>query len=133
MGECSSAVARSEINTELTDVRDNTEIWGHRYGGQERRYSFSLATALQKLAGTFRKRLRSGLSIADKEQVANQGTQDAQAYSLYLKGRYAWNNRTRGEVEKGDFLFQSGHSKRSRLCSGVFRPGGCLIPGATKL
>jgi tetratricopeptide (TPR) repeat protein len=43
--------------------------------------------------------------------VTNQGTQDAQAYSLYLRGRYAWNNRTLGELEKAISYFNQAIEK----------------------
>ena len=84
-----------EISAELTDVRDNTEIWGHRYAGK----SANLISLQQQIAGDIAGRLRSTLSPADKQQVTNQGTRDAKAYSLYLKGRYAWNKRTYAALE----------------------------------
>ena len=79
-----------EIRTELTDVRDNTEIWGHRYTGK----SANLISLQQQIASDIAGKLRTTLSPAARQQVINQGTQDANAYSLYLKGRYAWNKRT---------------------------------------
>ena len=84
-----------EISAELTDVRDNTEIWGHRYTGK----STNIISLQQQIAGDIAGKLRSTLSPADEQQVTNQGTQDAKAYSFYLKGRYAWNKRTRGTLE----------------------------------
>jgi TolB-like protein/Tfp pilus assembly protein PilF len=84
-----------EISTELTDVRDNTEIWGHRYTGK----SANLISLQQQIAGDIAGKLRSTLSPAARQQVMNQGTQDTKAYSLYLKGRYAWNKRTRADLE----------------------------------
>jgi TolB-like protein len=84
-----------EISAELTDVRDNTEIWGHRYTGK----SANLISLQQQIAGDIAGKLRSTLSPAARQQVMNQGTQDAKAYSLYLKGRYAWNKRTRADLE----------------------------------
>jgi tetratricopeptide (TPR) repeat protein len=56
-------------------------------------------------------KLRSTLSTADRQQVTNQGTQDAEAYSLYLKGRYAWNNRTPGELAKAISYFNQAIAK----------------------
>jgi len=79
-----------EISTELTNVRDNTEIWGKRYSGK----SADLVSLQQQMAGDIAERLRSTLSSADKEQVTNQGTSDPEVYSLYLKGRYAFNHRS---------------------------------------
>jgi TolB-like protein len=84
-----------EISTELTDVRDNTEIWGHRYAGK----SANLILLQQQIAGDIAGKLRTTLSPADQQQVTNQGTRDERAYSLFLKGRYAWNKRTRTALE----------------------------------
>jgi TolB-like protein len=85
-----------EISTELTDVRDNTEIWGHRYTGK----SANLISMQQQIAGDIAGKLRAKLSSAERLHVIRQGTQNPEAYELYLKGRYAWNNRTYSELEK---------------------------------
>jgi TolB-like protein len=84
-----------EISTELTDVRDNTEIWGHRYAGK----SANIISLQQQIAGDIAGELRSKLSRSERQQIIRQGTQSAVAYDLYLKGRYAWNNRTRASLE----------------------------------
>jgi TolB-like protein len=78
-----------EISAELTDVLDNTEIWGHRYTGK----ASNLISLQQQIAGDIAGELRSKLSRSERQQVISQGTQDAEAYNLYLKGRYAWNQR----------------------------------------
>jgi TolB-like protein len=96
-----------EISAELTDVRDNTEIWGHRYQGKRA----DLISLQQQMAGDIASRLRSSISTADREQVTNQGTQDAAAYSLYLKGRYSWNNRTNSELQKAISYFNQAIAK----------------------
>jgi TolB-like protein len=84
-----------EISAELTQVRDNTEIWGHRYTGKRA----DLILLQQQMAGDIAGKLRSSLGTAERQQAANEGTQDAEAYSLYLKGRYEFNNRTMARLE----------------------------------
>jgi TolB-like protein/Flp pilus assembly protein TadD len=96
-----------EISAELTKVRDNTEIWGHRYTGKRA----DLVSLQQQMAGDIAGNLRSTLSPADRQQVANQGTQDAAAYALYLKGRYAWNTRTLGNLQKAISYFNQAIEK----------------------
>jgi TolB-like protein/Tfp pilus assembly protein PilF len=78
-----------EISAELTNVRDNTEVWGHRYSGKRS----DLVKLEEQLAGDIAHELRSTLTTNDKLQVTRLGTQDPEAYTLYLKGRYAWNQR----------------------------------------
>jgi TolB-like protein len=96
-----------EISAELTDVRDNTEIWGRHYQGKKA----DLISLQQQMAGDIAGQLRSSISTADRQQVTNQGTQDAEAYSLYLKGRYAWNNRSYRELQKAISYFNQAIAK----------------------
>jgi serine/threonine protein kinase/tetratricopeptide (TPR) repeat protein len=79
-----------EVSAELTDVRDNTEIWGQHYSGK----SAEIISLQQQIAGDIADRLRSKLSTSEKQLVAKQGTQNPEAYEAYLKGRYYWNKRT---------------------------------------
>jgi adenylate cyclase len=90
-----------EISAELTDIRDNTEIWGHRYTGKRA----DIILLQQQMTGDIVGQLRSTLSPVAREQVTNQGTRDAEAYSFYLKGRYAFNNRTLERLETALSLF----------------------------
>jgi eukaryotic-like serine/threonine-protein kinase len=83
-----------QINTELTNVRDNTQLWGEHYS----RKSADLVSLQQQIAGDIAEKLRSRLSGAEKQKVTRQGTQNPQAYELYLRGRYSWNNRTPTDI-----------------------------------
>jgi len=52
----------------------------------------------QQIAGDVAEKLRSKLSVSERQQVTSQGTQNPEAYELYLRGRYAWNKRTPSDV-----------------------------------
>ncbi len=95
------------ISAELTDIRDNTEIWGHRYTGN----SANLISLQQQIAGDIATKLRSTLSSSERQHVMRQGTQNAEAYELYLKGRYAWNRRTRPDLEAAISYFNQAIDK----------------------
>ena len=84
-----------EVRAELTNVRDNTEIWGKRYAGK----MSGLIQLQEQIAGDIAERLRSTLSSADRQLVTRQGTQNMEAYTLYLKGRYGWNRRDRASLK----------------------------------
>src|SRR5579863_2125407 len=84
-----------EVSAELTDVRDNDEIWGQRYSGK----SADMIPLQQQIAGDLAQQLRPKISRSQKQQVARQGTQNPEAYDLYLKGRYAWNKRTYADLQ----------------------------------
>jgi tetratricopeptide (TPR) repeat protein len=79
-----------EVSAALTDVRDNTEIWGQHYSGK----SADIISLQQQIAGDLAEKLRSKLSSSEKQQVTKQGTQNPSAYELYLKGRYYFNKQS---------------------------------------
>jgi serine/threonine protein kinase len=96
-----------EVSAELTDVRDNTELWGQRYSGK----STEIISLEQQIAGDLAAKLRSGMSNSAKQLVTRQGTQNPEAYELYLKGRYAWSKRTPGDMEKAISFFNQALAK----------------------
>ncbi len=96
-----------EVSAELTDVRDNTEIWGQHYSGK----STDIISLQQQIAGDIAEKLRSKLSTSEKQQVTKQGTQNPEAYELYLKGRYYWNKRTASDIATAISYFNQAIAK----------------------
>ena len=96
-----------EVSAELTDVRDNTEIWGQHYSGK----SADIISLQQQIAGDIARKLRSKLSTSERQQVTKQGTQNPEAYELYLRGRYSWNKRTAADFETAISYFNQAIAK----------------------
>jgi TolB-like protein/tetratricopeptide (TPR) repeat protein len=96
-----------EVSAELTDVRDNTEIWGQHYSGK----STGLISLQRQIAGDVAEKLRSKLSASERQQVAKQGTQNPEAYELYLKGRYYLNKLTGPDVATAISYFNQAIAK----------------------
>jgi eukaryotic-like serine/threonine-protein kinase len=96
-----------EVSAELTNVRDNTEMWGQHYSGK----SADIISLPQHIAGDIAEKLRSKLSSSEKQQVTKQGTQNPEAYELYLKGRYSWNKRTTADLETAISYFNQAITK----------------------
>ena len=51
------------------------------------------------------------LSDSEKQQVSKQGTQNPEAYALYLKGRSYWNKRTLSDLETAVSYFNQAIAK----------------------
>lgn len=56
-------------------------------------------------------KLRSKISSAEKRQLTEQGTQNPEAYELYLKGRYYWNKRTGNDLRSAISYFNQAIGK----------------------
>jgi len=96
-----------QVSAELTNVGDNTQLWGEQYT----RKSTDLISLQQQIAGEIAEKLRSKLSGAEKQQVTKQGTQNPEAYELYLKGRYYWNKRTGPDIKTAISYFNQAIGK----------------------
>jgi serine/threonine-protein kinase len=78
------------ISVELVDAANNKIIWGEQY---ERKMSDLLATQ-REIATTITEKLQLKLSGENAKGITKKYTESNEAYQLYLKGRYLWNQRT---------------------------------------
>ena len=96
----------SELNieTELVNVATGAQLWGERYTR-----SVNDAASLQAdITREVARQLRPQLSGTARQDLAKIGTKDAEAYQLYLKGRYHLDRWTEKEVNAAvEFFDQS--------------------------
>jgi serine/threonine protein kinase/TolB-like protein/Tfp pilus assembly protein PilF len=96
-----------QVSADLTNVQDNTEIWG----GQYERKAADIISLQQQIAGDIAGKLRTKMTGAEKEQVGRQGTRSPEAYQLYVKGRYYWNKRTAADLNMAISYFDQAIDK----------------------
>ena len=94
-------------SAELTDTRNNNELWGQHYSGK----SSEIIALQEQIAGDIAAQLHSGLSTSEKQQVTKQGTQNPEAYELYSKGRYAFGRRTSADLQAAASYFNQAIAK----------------------
>ena len=92
------------ITAQLTSTDDGRLLWSQRYD----RKLADVFTIQDEIAGTIVSTLRATMFADLSEHIPKRYTQNIQAYGLYLKGRYAWNKRTReGVAEAIEFFEQA--------------------------
>jgi serine/threonine-protein kinase len=101
-GTVRRAGSQLRITAQLTSTEDGTLLWSQRYDRQ-----MADAFAIQdEIARTIVDTLRA-TSFADLvAPPVRHYTENATAYSLYLKGRFEWNKRTQEGVAAGIRLFE---------------------------
>jgi serine/threonine-protein kinase len=72
------------ISVELNDVRDSKQLWGDKY---ERKLADMLSVQ-REIAREITNNLRPTLSGVDQSRMDKQYTANAEAFQLYLKGRF---------------------------------------------
>lgn len=92
------------LSVELIDAPTENTIWGNKY---ERKAS-DLVVLQTEVARDVSSKLKSKLSGADVAKVEKSYTTNAEAYQLYLKGKFFWNKRTGESLKQAvDFYNQA--------------------------
>lgn len=89
------------ITAQLIDCEHGYHLWSERYD-REMEDVFAIQ---DEVARAIVETLKPKLGEVE-ETIVKPGTDDVEAYTLYLRGRYHWNRRTAAELEKGIELFR---------------------------
>ena len=95
------------VSAELIDTRNNRSLWSDQY---DRKLSDAL-NVQREISSEISTRLREKLTGEQKKRLSKDGTNDPEAYQLYLKGRYYWDKRTPESLAKSKDYFQQAIDK----------------------
>ncbi|MGE5717246.1 MAG: TPR end-of-group domain-containing protein, partial [Acidobacteriota bacterium] len=91
------------VQAELVDVGTGFRLWGARY---ERPMRDVLAIE-EEISREICEHLRFKLSAPERRKVARKQTENAEAYQLYLKGRFSWNKWTPDGIRSAIRFYES--------------------------
>ena len=94
-GRVSEHADQFSLSLELVDAQAETVIWS----GQYRRLKRDLASVQSEIARDVSDKLRQKFTDEHHERLAKRQTNNAEAYQLYLQGRYHWNKRTKESLK----------------------------------
>ena len=86
----------------LVDAQTGNQIWGEPYN----RKMIDLVSLQSEIARDVSQKLKTKLSGADEQKLTKNYTENAEAYNLYLQGRFYSNKRTAKDVWKSVEYFQ---------------------------
>jgi serine/threonine protein kinase/tetratricopeptide (TPR) repeat protein len=92
------------ISAEFVDAEHDRVMWSKQY-----QWKLADVPNIQsEITQDITQNLKMNLTGADKSRIALRSTQNSEAYQLYLQGRFYWNRRTAGGVNKAiDFFEQA--------------------------
>ncbi|MFN0112784.1 MAG: protein kinase domain-containing protein [Blastocatellia bacterium] len=114
------------VSAELVDASNGRQIWNDNF---TRRTSDLLALQeeiAQKLAGKLSPRFAQGQSAS----LADVGTKNSEAYELYLKGRFYWNQGTPEALKKADEFFEAAAGMDSKYAEAFAGCAACHAVGS---
>jgi TolB-like protein len=95
------------VGAELIDVGKDSQLWGDQYSQK----LSDILDIQEQISKAIADHLKIELTGAEQQQLAKRGTENAEAYQLYLRGRYFWNKRTPEGVKQGLAYFQQAIEK----------------------
>ena len=90
------------LSAELVRASDNSHVWGEEY----RRKVSDILPLQAELARTITEKLRLRLSSEQQQRLLKQGTQNPEAYALYVRGRHSADKLTIDSLKDAVSLFQ---------------------------
>src|SRR3989475_967201 len=101
-GSVRKAGNKVRITTQLIDAKDDKHLWVQSYDRD--------LTDIFAVQGDIAERVAAALKVKllskEKDALDQKPTGSPESYSLYLKGRYFWNERTREGVKKAIRYFE---------------------------
>lgn len=92
------------IQVELVDVQTGVRLWGEPY---QRKFA-DIVAVQEEIARQISEKLRLRLTGEEQKRLAKRPTANAEAFRLYLLGRYYWNKRNREALRQAiDYLQQA--------------------------
>ena len=101
-GSVRKAGDRLRITVQLIDSLTSEHMWAESYD-RELKDVFAIQSEISK---TVAEELKVQLLSQERAMIERKQTVNPEAYALYLKGRYYWNERTREDIDKAIKYFE---------------------------
>jgi len=104
-GAVQRAGDRVRVTVQLIDTGTDEHIWAENY---DRELTAANIFAIQsEVAGTIARALEASLTPGEQRQLARRGTENLEAYELYMQGRYLFHRRSQSNLFPAVEKFQA--------------------------
>jgi TolB-like protein/DNA-binding winged helix-turn-helix (wHTH) protein/Flp pilus assembly protein TadD len=98
---------RARVSAQLIRVSDQTHMWAQTYD----RELHDVLEIENELGKAIAQQVQLNLTQQQQSDLSKVRTVNSEAYDLYLKGRFYWNQRTVGAIQQSIALFEQAAAK----------------------
>ncbi len=115
------------VNVQLINATTDAHLWADIYD----RKLTDIFVVESDVAKTIADTLQAKLSGSEQRALSARPTENAEAYQLYLKGRFFWNKRTAADLRKSIEFFDQAiaHDPNYALAYAALAQAELLLPG----
>ncbi|MGI8786427.1 MAG: winged helix-turn-helix domain-containing tetratricopeptide repeat protein [Pyrinomonadaceae bacterium] len=114
---------RIRVSVQLVRTSDNAAIWTENFDDQFTNFFAMQDSISQKVVQS----LALKMNEKERERFNRQGTENAEAYQEYLRGRYFWNKRTGVDLKKAIEYFEQATQKDQNFALAYAGLADCYI------
>ncbi len=101
-GSVRETKGKVRITAQLINARDDEHLWAETYDRKLENIFEIQSDVARKIAKSLKIKLLPEIAM----RIDQKPTENIKAYKLYLQGRFHWNKRTAGDLEKAIFYFK---------------------------
>lgn len=122
-GSVRKSANRLRITAQLIDVASEEHLWSQNY---DRQLEDVFAIQIE-IATSVTESLKAQLLAEEKGKLGQRLTEYVDAYTLYLKGRFSWNERSRDSLIRAIQCFQGAIERDPEFARAYSALGDCYI------
>ena len=112
---------RIRVNVQLIRTSDNVTIWTENFDDEFINFFAVQDSISRKVVQSLALQLDDG----EREKLSRRGTENAEAYQDYLRGRYFWNKRTAADLQKAIGYFEKATQADAKFALAYTGLGDC--------
>lgn len=109
-GSVRKAGDKLRISVQLIDTRTSDHLWSESYD-RDLKDIFAIQSEIAKMVAE----VLSVKLLSEEKEIIERGVVDPEAFALYLKGRFYWNERTAEGIEKALACFKRAVERDSKF------------------
>lgn len=111
------------MTAQLIDVNTDEHLWSQSFDRELKNFIALRSEIAKQVADSLRVRILS----PEMARIDRKPTENATAYTLYLKGRYFWNKRGIEDVKKAVGLFQQAAEEDPKFAQSYLGLADCFL------
>jgi len=115
--------SKVRIAVQLIDVHNDKHLWSQSYDREIQDVFAIQSDIAQNVASA----LELQLLAEERGQIERKATDDVEAYTMYLKGRFYWNERNPDSVRKAMSYFEKAIARDSRFALAYVGSADCYL------